>query len=331
MVGRQAGSGSGPLETKLAQHLRRRGRTAPRGDVAGMVRHCLAEAAAALEPNTSRPSTVRATISGAAERWAHEGVALETVLGACYENVRAGLDYLAEQADTTASPQELLDGTRFLVRVVEMVTVAASSAYLDEHRRVAKEHQTAAQTLVSALLSGHGIAASAKRTGITVAPAYQVVALSIPPHPDETGGGIGSVSAARRKLRRVQAALASPLGSRALSLLNADGGTVLIPLGDDVDDPAMTPTPALSADVLDMIGEAAGVLLTAAVATGPTDRIPELAGRVHDVLDHIRGAGHPPGLYRITDRTDPVAAEPARLPRIPVLETPTALRIGRSA
>ncbi|WP_228803746.1 transcriptional regulator [Nocardia cyriacigeorgica] len=332
MMGTQAGADISSLEAKLVRFLRRRGRGTHRGDLAATVRHCLADAVQQLHPRTARPDAGAASIAGSAARWAREGVALETVLGAYHEGIRQGLEFLADHTTAGDAPgdsaEQLLAGTQLMVRVLELVTVTASAAYLDEHRLVAREHQTAAQTLVSALLSGHGASALARRTGIAVAPAYQVVALAIPPHPDELDAGIGAVSAGRRKLRRVQAALAAPLGSRSLSLLSADGGTVLIPQ-DPVS--AFAPSPAMTGEVLAVVGEAAEVALTAVVISGATERIPELAGRAHDVLEHIRGAGHPAGLYRITEGGEPDGGEADHGRYLPVADAAATVRIGRSA
>ncbi|WP_256673724.1 transcriptional regulator [Nocardia cyriacigeorgica] len=329
MMGTQAGTDISSPEAKLVRFLMRRRRGTNGADIAATVRHCLAEAVQQLQPCGARPGAGADAVAGSAARWAREGVALETVLGAYHEGIRQGLEFLADHADgNDGAAAELLAGTQLMVRVLELVTVTASAAYLDEHRLVAREHQTAAQTLVSALLSGHGVSALARRTGIAVAPAYQVVALAIPPHPEERGAGIGAVSAGRRKLRRVQAALAAPLGSRSLSLLSADGGTVLIP--QDAAS-AFAPMPTMTGEVLEVVGEAAEVHLTAAVICGSTERIPELAGRAHDVLDHIRGSGHPPGLYRITDGSETGGCDCAQMPHRPVVDAPNDVRIGRSA
>lgn len=303
MVGSRADSGSTDLETELVAHLRRPDRFDATADVVTTVRRCLADIAEALAPEPGAPAAAPPAVVTAAVRWAREGVALETVLTACHECARDALEFLAERIAAAALRAEaMVDGARLLVRVVEVVTTAAAAAYLDEHRVVAREHQTSAQTMVAALLSGHGVAALAKRSGFRVAPAYQVVALALPPHAEERAGGPEAVSAARRKLRRVQAALGTPLGSRALSLLRADGGTVLIPLEMDRSGAGgRTAAGLMSAEVLELVAEAAEVRPTATVATGVTAKVPELAGRAHDVLDRLRAGGQPPGLYRIAD------------------------------
>ncbi|MFD0360828.1 transcriptional regulator [Nocardia sp. GCM10030253] len=320
MVGTHAGSGATSLESKLVEHLRYRARGAPHGDLATTTRNLVAAAAS---------GSPQADITGSATRWAREGVALETVLGAYHDGIRTGLEFLAEQA---TDADQVMAGARLMVRVLETVTVAASAAYVDEHRQVAREQQTAAQTLVSALLSGYGVTQLARQTGIAIASSYQVVALSIPPHADERRPGIATPSAARRKLRRVQAALATPLGSRALSLLSTDGGTVLVPIDD-----ASVRTPlAMTADVLELLSEAAEVPVTATVGTGDTVRIPELAARAHELLERLLVASRPPGLYPMADLLEAIGCDTAGYDKPqqahrPVVTSPNDRRIGRTA
>ncbi|MET7772121.1 transcriptional regulator [Nocardia sp. NPDC005366] len=304
MVGMKAGSGIKTLESRLVDHLAYRPRGAAPGDLTGdltrVTRNCLAAAVRTLGP---RSSSVRQPdeIAGSAVRWAREGVALETVLGAYHDGIRSGLEFLAAEVGHDDAEQ-VVAGTRLIVQALEMVTVAASAAYVEEHRLVAKEHQTAAQTLVSALLGGHGVAQLARQTGITIAPVYQVVAVSIPRHPDEPRSGSAD-PAARRKLRRVQAALADPLGSRALSLLSTDGGTVLVP----IETASALTLPAMTAEVLELVSAVAEVPLIATVVSGRTERIPELAARAHELLDRVRADGRPPGLYPVAAVAEPGA------------------------
>ncbi|MFI1461974.1 hypothetical protein [Nocardia carnea] len=331
MVGSKvAGSGSTDLEAELVAHFRSPEPEMDAADMATTIRHCLAAAAHDLG---ARPAAA-ATITAAAARWAREGVTLESVLTTCHDCARSGFEFLAARmAEAAASGQPMADAARLLVRVVEVVTTAAATAYLDEHRIVAREHQTSAQTMVAALLAGHGVSALARRSGLRVAPAYQVVALAIPPNAEERAGGPGTVSASRRKLRRVQAALGPPLGSRCLPLLHADGGTVLIPL-EAAHDTGAGPMTAgvMSAEVLQLVAEAAEAPPTATVAVGATEQIPELAGRTHELLDRLCAGGRPPGLYRITEGK---AAEPdsvvdaRRLRRLPRVTPGMSARPGK--
>ncbi|MBF6175700.1 PucR family transcriptional regulator [Nocardia blacklockiae] len=287
-----------PLATKLAEHFRG-DRPGPRTSAAGLtsgVRECLALALRALSASGPQEAAGLTELVGHAADWAREGIDLDTVLRAYHEAIRRGFEQVA--AEQRCTPAELLAGTEDVLRVLETVTVATSSAYLDEHRLAARHHQTAAQTLVTALLSGHGREALARRTGITVAAAYQVVALSIPPHPGEQDPQLNTEGVARRKLRRLQSALAPVLGSRALSLLSVDGGTILVP----VEDPAgLNGALAMTGDTLDVLSAAASVPLTATVVTGATERIPELAEQARELLELVRALERPPGLYRMAD------------------------------
>ncbi|WP_345494834.1 transcriptional regulator [Nocardia callitridis] len=295
------------------------------GDVAVTTRHCLA---AALKLNARRVDEQPVQppeVAGSATRWAREGVALETVLAAYHEEIRSGLEFLAEHSENEAADQFV--AAQYVVRVLEMVTVAASTAYVDEHREVAREHQTAAQTLVSALLGGHGIGELARQTGIRIASSYQVVALGIPAHPDERRPGSGAL-AARRKLRRVQSALATPLGSRALSVLTAAGGTVLVPIEGT---PSIAGSLTMTPEVLAVVSEAAEVPVTATVTAGRTLRIPELAGQVHDLLDRVRAKNRPPGLYEVSEQGEAIGCEVPQHPKMAVVTSPNDHRIGRTA
>ncbi|NKY25071.1 hypothetical protein NG2371_01310 [Nocardia gamkensis] len=325
-MGRQPRTSTETLTSKLVEHLAERVGHDASGDVASTARNCLAAAAELLAPRPAHAASRPPEIAGFASRWAREGIALETVLGAYHDEIRNGLELLADDAADERT-DHFLAGARLAIHVLEMVTVAASTAYVDEHRAVAREHQTAAQTLVSALLGGHAVGELARATGIPIARSYQVVALGIPAHPDERRPVTGT-DAARRKLRRVQAALADPLGSRALSVLSAAGGTVLVPI-DDV--PARTGTFSMTPDVLAIVGEAAEVPLTAAVATGRTARIPELAGRAHDLLDRLRAAGRPPGLYGVADAGDIAGCELPQPGHMTIVTSPNDHVIGRSA
>lgn len=285
--------------TRRAHQHTRRARTDDATEFGSGVRECLALAADLVaDPDPVPADAARlAELVGRAGAWARAGIDLDAVLRAYHDAVRRAF---ADLAGDRGTGDELIADADQALRLLEAVTVATSAAYLDEHRAAARHHQTAAQTLVTALLSGHGGTALARRTGIAVAPAYQVVALSIGAHPGEADPRRSGETVARRKLRRLQSALASVLGSTALSLLSADGGTVLVPAGGD-DAGARIDTPAVTAESLDVLSAAASVPVTATVLTGSTARIPELAAQAHELLDLVRALHRPPGLYRIAD------------------------------
>ncbi|MGM7645957.1 PucR family transcriptional regulator [Nocardia sp. JW2] len=264
-----------------------------RGDVTEFTRHCLALAMEMLDKRASPSEQQLAALRASAAQYAREGVPVGTLLRAYAEGFRIGFELVTEHV-TPADLAELVEGTRLLLRTLEVINATVTSAYLDEQRQVAKEHQTSAQTVVSALLSGHGIGALTRQTGIRVAGSYQVVALMIPDLAEEFDPNVDAQVVARRKLRRVQAALADVFASRALALLSTKGGTLLIP-ADEPDSPRMT------AAVLAEIGALAGMELTATLVHTTTERIPTATEEAHELLDLVRGIAKPAGLYELSD------------------------------
>ncbi|MEU0505256.1 helix-turn-helix domain-containing protein [Nocardia sp. NPDC005998] len=263
-----------------------------RGDVTKLTRSCLALAAEMFDKRMVPGNEQLGEVREAAAQWAREAVPLGTILRAYHEGLRIafGLVTARAKADDIA---ELLVATDLMLELLEAITVAVSDAYVEEQHLVAREHQTATQTLASALLSGRGSSALARQAGIPIADAYQVVALSIPEHPDERDPRVDSQVAARRKLRRLQSELAVGFDSRVLALLSTRGGTLLVPVEDDAT--------ILTAETLDRLAESAEVPLTATVVTGQTDEIPEAADQAHELLNLVRVGGRNPGLYQMTD------------------------------
>ncbi|GAB2656431.1 PucR family transcriptional regulator [Nocardia goodfellowii] len=263
-----------------------------RGDVTKLTRSVLTLAAEMFDrravPDAERLTEVRE----AATQWAREAVPLGTILRAYHEGIRIALGLVTAQAKAD-DVEELLVATDLMLELLEAITVAVSDAYVEEQHLVAREHQTAAQTLASALLSGRGSSALARQAGMPVAESYHVVALSIPPHPDERDPRVDAEVAARRKLRRLQSGLATVFESRALALLSTKGGTLLVPNVEDA--------PAPDAPALERLATAAEVPLTATLVTSDTDQIPDAADQAHELLNLVRVGGRSPGLYQMAD------------------------------
>ncbi|MGW4247413.1 transcriptional regulator [Nocardia sp. NPDC004722] len=263
------------------------------GDLDERLRACLARAARAP---AAHGSGWLVEVAESAAGFAREGIDLDRVLLGYHEAIHDGLELAVTEspgADTTSAGR-----AKMLLGLLRAVTMATTTAYVDEFRFVAREHQTAAQTLVAALLSGHSRSTLARHTGICIAHAYQVVALRIPAS-DEDVRPVTEMTALRR-LRRVQAALGAVLGSRALSLLTASGGIVLVPQ-DDSAGWGLAGAFAMTSRALMALSETAGVALTAVVLSGPTERIPDLAAQAHELLERTCAPGCPPGLYHPAD------------------------------
>ncbi|MGF6883052.1 hypothetical protein ABIA39_001993 [Nocardia sp. GAS34] len=278
------------------------------GDVTTITRTCLELAVSMLDGKDIRAKTER--LEDAAGQWAREGVPINTIHHAIHEGFKIGLDLVTGTALRHAvGAAEVPAGTVLTLgaddyeslahcakRVVEMLdtmTTAVSVAYVRELRAAVSEHHTAVHTLTSALLGGHPTSTMARECGIEIAERYDVLAVAIPAHPEQSNPMLDATVVARRKLRRVQAELALRCGESLLSLLSVDGGTLLIPSGRfDAD--------AL-AELVARLTRAARVPITAAVVASAAADIPTAADQAHQLLDMVQRLRSEPGLYRFDE------------------------------
>jgi hypothetical protein len=260
------------------------------GDVTTITRTCLELAVSMLDGKDIPEKTRR--LENAAAGWAREGVPIDTIHHAVHEGFRLGLDLVVSNA-TVTDYSALVDGAKLVVEMLDTMTVCISMAYVRELRSVVSEHHTAVHTLTSALLGGHSTSTMARECGIEIAPAYTVLAMAIPAHPDEAIPALDGKVVARRKLRRVQAELATRCEDSALSLLSVDGGTVLLPVdiltGEQLD------------ELVVQLSRAAQVPVSAAVVEAPTAEVPSAADQAHELLDMVQRLDCVPGLYRFDD------------------------------
>ncbi|MBL1074271.1 helix-turn-helix domain-containing protein [Nocardia sp. 2] len=281
------------LVTHFAEHVAPCG-TLPgdalRGDITTVTRTCLELTGAVLEGRDVSGKIER--LQRAGEDWAREGIPIGTIHRAVHDGFTLGLDLILDSA-TPEDFERLAVTARRLLEVQAVVNSAFAVAYVREHRAVVAEHHTAVHTVVSALLAGHPASTMARAGGVEIDESYYVLPVSIPPHPGESDASTDSEVVARRKLRRVQSALADYCGGHALSLLGANGGTILLPASSMPADPLDGLVTALAA--------AAQVSITATIIHAETERIPEAADRAHELLDMVHRLQCAPGLYRFDD------------------------------
>lgn len=258
-----------------------------RGDITAVTRACLELAISMLDGTDIPDKTAR--LEQAAANWAREGIPIDTIQHALHEGFRLGFDLILDRA-TPDDFDSLKGASRRLLDVLDTINATVSRAYVKELRGVVGEHHTAVHTLTSALLAGHPTSVMARESGIEIAEAYHVVALSVPAHPDERNPALNSQVVARRKLRRVQAALADRCGDTALSLLSVDGGTVLVP--------AATIADGDLDEFVAVLSRNAQVPVTAAVIDAAAADIPGAARRAHELLDMVQRLHCQPALYR---------------------------------
>ncbi|WP_280267110.1 PucR family transcriptional regulator [Nocardia wallacei] len=261
-----------------------------RGDITAVTRACLELAISMLDGTDVPDKTAR--LEQAAANWAREGIPIDTIQHALHEGFKLGFDLILDRA-TPDDFDTVKGASRRLLDVLDTINATVSRAYVRELRGVVGEHHTAVHTLTSALLAGHPTSVMARESGIEIAEAYHVVALAVPPHPDERNPAINRQVVARRKLRRVQAALADRCADTALSLLSIDGGTVLVPAetlaDDDLD------------EFVAFVSRNAQVPVTAAVVDADATDIPGAARRAHELLDMVQRLRCSPGLYRFDE------------------------------
>ncbi|MEV0355467.1 helix-turn-helix domain-containing protein [Nocardia sp. NPDC050697] len=260
------------------------------GDVTTITRVCLEFAVSMLDGKDIPEKLQR--LQDAAAGWAREGVPIDTIHHSIHEGFKMGLDLVVSQA-SIKDYDNLVDGAKTVVEMLDMITTTISMAYVRELRSVVSEHHTAVHTLTSALLGGHSTSTMARECGIAIATSYAVLAVAIPPHRDEANPTLDGLVVARRKLRRVQAELATRCGESALSLLSVDGGTVLIPA-------ARFDREGFDA-LVEQLSRAAQVGITATVVEATPEQIPDAADQAHELLDMVQRLQAVAGLYRFDE------------------------------
>ncbi|MBL1074713.1 helix-turn-helix domain-containing protein [Nocardia sp. 2] len=260
------------------------------GDVTAITRICLELAVSMLDGEDIPAKTGR--LADAAAGWAREGVPIDVVLHAVHEGFKIGLGLIV----SNATPQDfdsLVDAAKLVVDMLDTINATVARAYVREHKAVVSEHHTAVHTLTSALLGGHPTSTMARECGIELADSYCVLALSVPQHPDERHPMLDGKVVARRKLRRLQAELATRCGDSALALLSVDGGTILVPAADRTD--------AQLDELVAQLSAAAHVPVHAALVVATPAEVPSAADRAHELLDMVQRLECVPGLYRFAD------------------------------
>ncbi|WP_324193899.1 PucR family transcriptional regulator [Nocardia blacklockiae] len=256
-----------------------------RGEVSTVIRLCLQLAVRSFDGRESPGTLVR--LEQAAARWAREGIALEVIQQALHEGFRVAAGFLRTRASAaTGTGGDLMLGQS---AVLERLTVTFTRAYVRELQSVLTGEHTPERIVTRALLGGQVDSTMARQCGVDVAEVYHVVAVAIPPHPEEQVPGVDGAVVARRKLRRVEAELTARCGDAALSLLSVSGGTVLVPV-------TVMPETELCG-LVESLSVAAQVPITATTLCAPAGEIPAVAHETHEVLDTIHNLRRAPRMY----------------------------------
>ncbi|WP_328392687.1 PucR family transcriptional regulator [Nocardia sp. NBC_00416] len=251
-------------------------------------RRCV-ESAAKLLLDSGNAAAL-AQLTDAAEVSAQEGLPLAAILNRVNEILRGCVHRLAANSEDYRS---VLVGTRCIVDMLDSVSVALARATVREVKATAGESHTAVHRLTSALLAGHLHHPRVIEAGIGRHDSYVVLALAIPPHPDENDPALDAAVIARRTLRRVQSELAERPGPQALPLLSPVGGTLLLP-GEPVDNTEIE-------DLVAALSRAARIPVTAVMVTTTAEHIPSSVDSAHTVLDMVRRLSRAPALYTFAE------------------------------
>ncbi|MGW4535625.1 PucR family transcriptional regulator [Nocardia sp. NPDC004340] len=278
------------------------------GDVTVITRTCLELAVGMLDGRDIPEKTKR--LEEAAAQWAREGIPIDTIHHAIHEGFKIGSELVMasalsrhlrredEDGEVTlviaaADMDNIVGGAKLVVELLDRMTSAVAMAYVRELRSVVSEHHTAVHTLTSALLGGHSTSTMARECGIEIAETYHVLALAIPEHPEEDSPTVDGAVVARRKLRRVQAELATRYTDKVLSLLSVDGGTLLVPATAVADDQLD--------ELVEQLSRAARVPITATLVPAAPQQIPDAADQAHELLDIVHRLRLVRGLFRFDE------------------------------
>ncbi|AHH19728.1 putative transcriptional regulator [Nocardia nova SH22a] len=299
----------GRVATEMIRHFRRKVaacRTVPRdalsGDTAAVTVNCLQVVATILDGHGAPTGRQVAQLEAAAAQWARAGVPVEAVLHALHEGSKMAHALVAAQSEGDERAECIQIGAR-TVDLLNVVTSTVTQAYLREYSDAGDEPQHAAQALTSALLAGRPTTGIARECGIDVAPAYYVVAASLPRQTQEADAVLDCRVAARRRLRRVRSELTAHCGKRCLSRMSVAGGTILIPLDSTSEDRL--------AQLFRHLSDAVAAPVTAAFVEAACEDIPEVVSPLHemvDIADRLRIALHAEPRARLY-RFDELAAE----------------------
>lgn len=264
--------------------------TALRGELTAVVRVCLRWMIQRLRGECPPPRLDR--LRSAAAGWARDGVAIGTVLHAAHQGLKAGLELLIPRAGQVPGT-DIATAITASVELLALITSTVSKTYVRELKSATAEHHTDVHTVTSALLGGHTATAMAREASVPIADRYFVLALAVPAHPDENDPRLDRQVVARRKLRRLQSALATRLDRQALPLLSVDGGTILVP-ADSCTDTEID-------DLVRDLSAATYVAITATVVTADAADIPDATRQAHELLDIVEQFGLEARVHRFTE------------------------------
>lgn len=260
--------------------------------VTDVTQACLDVAVATLDGRYRSAARSLKPLEVAAAQWARDGVPIERINHAIHDGFRLMMELISSNAFGTDA-NYLARVRRVAMEVLETVTSTMSFAYVKELHAVIAENHRIPRALTVALLGGHDTSTITHESGIKIARSYSVLAVHFPTRRDDNNSTSSTHIIGGRVLRRIRVSLAAQCSVSALSLLNIDGGIILIPSSRCADGDLDRLVVGLS--------EAADIELTATCAEAEPEDIPAVVEHLRELLNLVRQLQFAPGLYRFAD------------------------------
>ncbi|MFD9698370.1 PucR family transcriptional regulator [Lentzea sp. NPDC059081] len=224
-----------------------------------------------------------------AVRRAQQGVPLDVVLSTYHVAAHVGWSAMASVAEKD-EVDDLLATVPALLQYLSVAVPAVAASYLTEQQALHAERREAGRALVAALLTGREAEPLAERIGLDLSSHHVVLAVRVeapPPAEDPR-------FAAHALVRRLRA----ELPKHALSALDHDGGTVLLPTTADAVEQELTD----AADLVRRLHTAAGIGVVGGIAAAESrEDVPTAARQAADIAELVQRLGRPPGAYVLDD------------------------------
>lgn len=245
--------------------------------VTDIAERCVALAADVLDCGLQPTDSELARLRHAAAEWARMGVPLAPIQHAFHEGFSVGLRVVADRA-VVGEHAALVDGAVLMFGLLDVVSEAVSSAYLDVYRSIASQRHDQAHAMVTALLAGDAHAARiAEGIGVEPATGYDVVALHFPVRVD---------------VQRIWTELTDFVTpGPPLAILSSSGGTVLLP----------DATPTAVEELVAAFSVIADTPISAAAVLASPERVPDAAETAYELLRLAQRLNYRPDVYRIAD------------------------------
>ncbi|MCL4445676.1 MAG: helix-turn-helix domain-containing protein [Actinobacteria bacterium] len=267
------------------------------GDILAICEHNIHTFSEMLTTGAGPSESALEWIGVSAARRAEEQVPLDAVLSAYH----VGLIMLWEHCRrewSNAGLREPLSVATVAMEYIAKTMTTVSCAYLETHEIVHGAERDMRRALVTALLAGEDAKPHASQAGVYLSAEYLVVAMEIGHSLDEECPEVERTVAARRKIRRVDAAARDVLGTDALTLLDVAGGVILIPTDPDHAEALAKSVPAL----ISSLADAARSPITAGYAWHPeATGVMESGTEAKALATLAVQLGLPPGAYRLAD------------------------------